>query len=82
MLSKIVGQIDWPAATVLAGLFIGIGICFLVYMITRKTKSEIEIEKMRIQKEHEETQYKLETWRTAEMKKIEQNLITSHRADV
>lgn len=81
MIARFVGVIDWPTASIFISLFIGIGICFFTYRTTHKTKEDYELEKLRQDNENLSKQYQLETYRAIETKKLEQNLITSHRAE-
>lgn len=79
MLQVIIGQFDYPSAIVMVSFFVGIGICFTVYFTNRKTKEDYEIKRMELQNSMQENMYIRESNRIIETKKIEQNLITSHR---
>lgn len=79
MFSYLIGNLDWPSAAALIVLFASIGAAGLAIITKHKSKDEIEIEKMKIQNSREESLYMRETNRIVETKKLEQNLITSHR---
>jgi hypothetical protein len=76
MLSWVVGNVDIPAAAVLIAAFTGIAVItnsFIVkYQSATNEEHEFELSKMRINKESQKELYQVE---------IEQNLITSHRAE-
>lgn len=79
MFSILIGNLDWPSAAALIVLFASISAAGLAIITKHKSKDEIEIEKMKIQNSREESLYMRETNRIVETKKLEQNLITSHR---
>lgn len=82
MFQYILGDVSWPGAAILAGLFVGIGICFSIYRTTpRKTKEDYEYNARAQQNQFEQNKFQLETNRILETKKLEKNLITSHRED-
>lgn len=77
MFSYLIGNLDWPSAAALIALFVGIGTIFVALIGKHQSKDNIEMEKMKLQNAHEEQLYMRETWRAAEMKKIEQGQITN-----
>jgi len=81
MFSYLIGNLDWPSAAALIALFVGIGTIGSMLISKYRSKEYYELEKARIQSSREENLYMRETNRIIETKKLEQNLITSHRAE-
>lgn len=85
MLSWIVGNVDVPAAAVLIAAFAGIAVIvtsFIAkYQSGEAAEHEFDLAKMRINKEAQKEMYQVETDRVYKTKQLEQNLITSHRAE-
>lgn len=81
MFSYLIGHLDWPSAAALIALFVGIGIPSVVWIATRNTKTEkdYELEFKTAQAEADRYRYQNETNRMIETKRLEQNLIISHR---
>jgi hypothetical protein len=85
MLSWLVGSVDVPAAAVLIGLGGGITIIVTGFIAKYQSRTDaehaFELSKMKIESEERQQIYKSETDRVHKIKQIEQNLITSHRAE-
>lgn len=80
MLQTIVGAVDVPSAAVLISFFIGSAAILIALIARHKGRAEIELERMRVDGENKRVEYNAETQRVLEVKRLEQNLITSHRA--
>ncbi len=85
MFSILVGNVDVPAAAVLIGLGGGITIvvtAFIAkYQSADASKHAFELEKMKINAEAQRSMFQADTDRIYKVKQLEQNLITSHRAE-
>lgn len=85
MLTQLVGQVDANAALVLIVIAAGLTIVVTSLIVKRRSRTDIsnefELAKMKQDQENNRAQYSLETQRSVEFKKIDQGLITSHRAE-
>ncbi len=85
MLSWIVGSVDVSAAAVLIAAFAGIAIITTAFIAKYQRRDdaerEFELAKLRIEKESKKEMFQVETDRVFRVKQLEQNLITSHRAE-
>ncbi len=84
MLSSLVGAVDFNSAMVLVAAFGAICIMTTTMIAKRRSRTDIsnefELAKMKADAEAESIRYRNETARSIEFKKIDQGLITSHRA--
>lgn len=85
MLSWLVGSVDVSAAAVLIAACGGITIIVTAFIAkfqsSDSARHEFELNKMKINKEAQKEMYQVETDRVYKTKQLEQNLITSHRAE-
>ena len=89
MLSKFVGSVDLNAAVVLVALFVpllfGLGACGLAFIVKWRPRQELdhefELDRARLESEALARNFDAQTNREYKMKQLEQNLITSHRAE-
>jgi F0F1-type ATP synthase gamma subunit len=85
MLSWFVGNVDVPAAVVLISIGGGITIIVTAFIAKYRSRADadqiFELDKMKIESEERQQIYRFETDRVHKLKQIEQNLITSHRAE-
>ncbi len=85
MLAYLVGNVDFNAAAVLCVAFIAIAFTAIAAITKFKTKAaedhEFALGKMKIDSENQRYLYQYETDRGYKMKQLDQNLITSHRAE-
>ena len=85
MLSWFVGNVDVPAAAVLIAMCAGVAAIALgliaKYQDRIAAAREFELAKMRISSEEKQRLFQSETDRIYKTKQLEQNLITSHRAE-
>lgn len=81
MFSYIIGNLDWPSSAALIALFIGLNVPVVVWIGSRNTKTEkdYELDFKKAQAEEASWIYRNETNRMMEVRKLDQNLITSHR---
>jgi len=85
MLASLVGAVDFNAALVLIAMCAAVGIPTSIMIAKRRSKLEVtqefELAKIKQKDDRDLRLYNSETERTKSIKALEQNLITSHRAE-
>jgi len=83
MFALLVGILDVPSAFALGVLFVCICVIVVTFLTKKSAKeveNELELAKMRLRSEQEMNHYRNETDRQYKIKQLDQNLITSHKA--
>lgn len=76
MLSTIIGTFDWPATVVVVGAAMALAIAFSAWL----ARTPVELQKMKMQNDRDIALANTAMNREVNMAKMQQNLITSHRA--